>query len=209
MIPSTALYSFDFVLCMDYTEKISPLGNDLKNLPEKISLRLAELTGSLYKAIKQVRVALVVGGYATPFFSITEDKKQLKAELEKIVPTADPNPVTSLFRAMQADWIQVPKGEKRKHAIIMLTDAEPDFSHVPETCPKDLPAFSRMWENSGDGMASAMSFKHKKLFLMIPEDKASAWADFYKLNQVSPEVLTDVPVSEDNLADRFASQLIF
>lgn len=209
MILSTKLYSFDFVLCMDYTDKFSPYAEGVKALPEKIAQRLSELMESLYKSIKQVRVAVLSQGISTPFYDLAEEKDKITDALSKVAPTEKPNPVASLYQAMKADWIQVPKGENRKHAVIMLTDGEPSFENLPPCCPKDLPDFFKTWQNSGEGMESTMSFKHKKLFLMIPEDKASDWALFYNLDKTSPEILTPSPLPVDELADRFASQLIF
>lgn len=209
MILSTSLYSFDFVLCMDYTEKLSPYAEGVKALPEKIAQRLSELMESLYKSIKQVRVAVLSQGVSTPFYNLAEEKEKLIEALSRVTPCETPNPVASLYQAMKADWIQVPKGEKRKHAVIMLSDGEPSFENLPTYCPQNLPDFCKIWQNSGEGMESTMSFKHKKLFLMIPEDKASDWSLFYNLDKASPEVLTPTPIPVDELADRFASQLIF
>ncbi len=231
MIPSTALYNFDFVFCIDTTESMAKYDTIIKELPFAIEKQLTEICNGLYTAVKQVRVKFVAfEDYASegenavldsPFFTLPDDADKLNALLAGLEYVgggdAPENALEALYKAFCSDWIQVPPSEKRKHAVILLTDAAPlplqaraDVEgYAAENYPADLDELCKIWTDSGDGKRSTMSFKHKKLFMIIPENTANAWSALFRWNNTYADIVGDTLPSAERLANEIVGKLMF
>jgi len=172
MIPNTSLYNFDFVFCIDNSSITKDYAEIVKTLPFELDRELNETCSSLYKAIKQVRVGFVAynrceGGNvitSSPFFTYPTDKEKIDEFLERIDFSGEEGDYdVALNQAIKFPWIQVPKGEKRKHAIILLSGGD--------LAKKDLTQLKDIWTDSGDDKPSKMSFKHKYLFLATGDNQ--------------------------------------
>jgi hypothetical protein len=191
MINQGFKYHVDIVLCIDATNSMSPVIDQVKNRALRFYEDLTEAMGAKDKVVDVLRLKVIAfrdfyadGDKAlneSPFYPLP----QAQADFASFVGTLrasgggdlPENGLEALALAIQTDWTK--SGDKRRHVIVMWTDTsahelEKNAGDKPSNYPMGMPAnfdeLTDMWEGQSHTELSA-----KRLVIFAPD--AYAWTD--------------------------------
>ena len=184
-------YNVDIVMCIDCTGSMQGLIDTVKQNALKFYPDLRKFCEAKDKHIEQLRVKVIGfrdfyadGAKAieeSAFFNIPEEEEKFKATIDKLEAYGggdEPeNGLEALALAMKSSWVK--DGHKKRHVIVLWTDASTHPLEKPETknqyypsgMPKDFNELTDLWENNQEGMSKAA----KRLILFAPD--AYAWSE--------------------------------
>jgi len=126
------------------------------------------------------------------WFRLPDQNADFKAFLDKLEARGGGDgpetAIDAISLAMMQDWVKT--GSKRRHAIVLWTDAPtkwPGEQKMDPRLPQSMPEFVRMWQ---DPMESIMDYKAKRLFVFAPDDDSWEFVgclDDASFQEVSPD----------------------
>ena len=186
-------YNVDIVMCIDCTGSMGGLLDNVKKNALKFYPDLKESCEKKDKEISELRIKVIAfrdfnadGDNAlneTEFFKIPEQEDDFRHFINGLSPRGggdEPeNGLEALALAMKSDWTT--GGDKRRHVIVVCTDASTHPLETPitknEYYPQDMPAnldeLTNWWEDEQSGVMPSRTAK--RLVIFAPD--ASAWTE--------------------------------
>lgn len=199
----------DIVFVIDATESMQPLLDKVKELSLSFKKKLEEALNVKRRIIKNLRIKVIVfrdyyvdDVYAmeeSKFFELPEEEYDLRDYISGIrAGGGGDEPESSLEAlalALRSDFVK--EGEKKRHVIVLFTDAEaheyeqqkygtPD--NYPKNMFRNLSDLYTVWGTGQDflgslnRMSEQMDIHAKRMVLFAPE--VYPWADIENLDNV-------------------------
>ena len=185
-------YNVDIVMCIDCTGSMGDLLNTVKDNALKFYPDLRARCESKDKDISGLRIRVIAyrdfaadGDQAindSGFFNIPEQEADFKNFIHRLTPEGggdEPeNGLEALAMAINSDWTK--DGDKRRHVIVVWSDASTHPLEKPETktsfYPSNMPAnFDELTDWWEDSQGAKMKKAAKRLVLFAPD--AYAWTE--------------------------------
>ena len=180
-------YNVDIVMCIDATGSMHAIINDVKANALSFYRKFVEEMEAKDKSVQQLRIKVVVfrdyGCDSEPmveskFFTLDDESTEFHDFVSRIEASGGgdgpENALEALAIAMKSDWVRT--GTKRRHVIIMWTDApalalgaRASSPSYPSDMPADLAELHEWWEGQ------EMDSKAKRLILFAPD--TDPWSD--------------------------------
>ena len=180
-------------MCIDCTGSMGALLDNVKSNALKFHDDLRDALDKKNKSISTLRVKVIAfrdyyfdvdAMDQTDFIVLPDDRDSFASFVNNLEPSGggdEPeNGLEALALAMQSDWTK--SGDKRRHIIVMWTDASAHKlevnavakpSNYPSNIPSDFDELTDMWEDSqGGAMPSPSS---RRLLIFAPD--AYPWTD--------------------------------
>ena len=180
-------YSIDVVMCIDATGSMQPIIDEFKSNVRGLYQRFIKRAQDQDRDIGQLRVKVIVfRDYAydaepmveSRFFVLDDEVEELYSFVDKIEASGGgdgpENALEALAIAMKSDWVRT--GTKRRHVIIMWTDApaltlgaRASSPSYPSDMPADMAELHEWWDDK------IMDGRAKWLILCAPN--VELWSD--------------------------------
>ncbi len=213
-------YHVDIVMCIDLTGSMTPCIETVKNNALTFWPQLKERLENATKHVDKIRVKVIGfrdfeadGDKAlveSKFFEVSDEFLGEDKEFEAFVKGlgADgggdipENSLEALALALKSDWTK--EGDKRRHIVVMFTDAsahkleDADTSnpYYPADMPSTFDELAELWEDHADLQSSStkgMQKASKRMIIFAPE--AYPWPQI----NAEWEQIVYVPSSSDDL----------
>lgn len=198
-------YKVDIVMCIDITGSMQDCIDTVKNRALQFWPDLKEALAAASKNVSDVRVkvigfrdfeadgdaALEVSRYFNLSDQGSSDPEDYKAFVNGLVADGggdEPeNSLEALALAIQSDWVQT--GDKRRHVIIMFTDASAhkledanrSNPNYPENMPASFDELTDVWmapSGQQNGAKTKLKQPAKRLIVFGPE--VYPWPELYE-----------------------------
>lgn len=180
-------YNVDIVMCIDATGSMSSIINDVKANALSFYRKFVQEMEAKDKSVQQLRIKVIAfrdyGCDTEPmveskFFVLDDESADFHNFVNGIEATGGgdgpENSLEAIALAMKSDWVR--SGSKRRHVIIMWTDApalalgaRKSSSSYPGDMPADLAELHEWWEGQ------EMEEKAKRLLIFAPDTEP--WSD--------------------------------
>ncbi len=195
-------YCVDIVMCIDATGSMSPIIEEVKNNALTFYQKFVDAMEENDKEVSELRVKVIV---FRDYICDTEPMKESEFFVLPDQGTAFKNFVSSIeacgggdgpenayeaiATAMKSDWTL--NGNKRRHAILVFTDAPAlPFSErascprYPTGMPRDITQLSAWWEGTDQMFRGSYRPKAGRLVAFVPEDPS--WTCLQSWNRYWP-----------------------
>lgn len=199
-------YKVDIVMCIDITGSMQDCIDTVKNRALQFWPDLKEALAAASKNVSDVRVkvigfrdfeadgdgALEISRYFNLSDQGSSDPEDYKAFVNGLVADGggdEPeNSLEALALAIQSDWVQT--GDKRRHVIVMFTDASAhkledanrSNPNYPENMPESFEDLTDVWMTPSSGQQGGTKTKlkqpAKRLIVFGPE--VYPWPEIYE-----------------------------
>ena len=199
-------YKVDIVMCIDITGSMQDCIDTVKNRALQFWPDLKEALAAASKNVSDVRVkvigfrdfeadgdgALEISRYFNLSDQGSSDPEDYKAFVNGLVADGggdEPeNSLEALALAIQSDWVQT--GDKRRHVIVMFTDASAhkledanrSNPNYPENMPESFEDLTDVWMTPSSGQQGGTKTKlkqpAKRLIVFGPE--VYPWPELYE-----------------------------
>ena len=199
-------YKVDIVMCIDITGSMQDCIDTVKNRALQFWPDLKEALAAASKNVSDVRVkvigfrdfeadgdgALEISRYFNLSDQGSSDPEDYKAFVNGLVADGggdEPeNSLEALALAIQSDWVQT--GDKRRHVIVMFTeasahkleDANRSNPNYPENMPESFEDLTDVWMTPSSGQQGGTKTKlkqpAKRLIVFGPE--VYPWPELYE-----------------------------
>ena len=199
-------YKVDIVMCIDITGSMQECIDTVKNRALQFWPDLKEALAAASKNVSDVRVkvigfrdfeadgdgALEISRYFNLSDQGSSDPEDYKAFVNGLVADGggdEPeNSLEALALAIQSDWVQT--GDKRRHVIVMFTDASAhkledanrSNPNYPENMPESFEDLTDVWMTPSSGQQGGTKTKlkqpAKRLIVFGPE--VYPWPELYE-----------------------------
>ena len=193
------MYAADVVFCIDATGSMTDAIDEVKAMASGFSARVKAALLDSGRAIETLRVKVITfrdfgvdtdALVSSPFYTLSDEDDAFQAYVNGIVPQGggdEPeNALEALAEAMNSEWTD--EGKKRRHIIVLFTDAsairleDSDKSHpqYPANVPANLMGLQDWWE--GGTPNGCLQESAERLILFAPE--AEPWSTIRTWNKV-------------------------
>ncbi len=201
MNQATGTYFVDVVICIDATGSMSPILNEVKAKAMHLCDLFTEAMDDAGKDIQQLRVKVIAFRdyicdsepmVVSPFYTLPTQNAELQSFVNRIEALGGgdtpENALEALAAALRSDWTT--GGSRRRHAIMMFTDApalplqdRADCPSYPAAkMPKNLAELGSWWE--GTYQVSSYQPQAGRLVAFVPN--AEPWTDLSAWNRYWP-----------------------
>ena len=210
-------YYVDIVMCIDGTASMRPIIDEVKRNALSFYHKFIEAMADADKSAEKVRIKVIVfrdyGSDEKPmevseFFTIPDQETEFNAFVQGIEAVGGgdlpENALEAIALAVKSDWTT--GGSRRRHAILVFTDAEAlplgaraDSPNYPEGMPADLAQLGAWWENADQTCPGTYQAKAGRLVVFAPN--AYPWTELQTWNRYWPAFsqagtgLSDVDIS--------------
>ena len=196
-------YFVDIVMCIDATGSMGPILKQVKENALNFYNQFADAMEENQKSVEQLRVKIIAfrdfgADFAAPlmeseFFNLPEEAEALRDFVGSIKAKGGggdgpESALEALALALKSDWTQ--GGSKRRHAVIMFTDAEAlpldrhrDKEGYPEGMPESLPELGSWWEGTCQ-IDSSFQYSAGRLVAFVP--RVYPWVEMQAWNRYWP-----------------------
>ena len=197
-------YKVDIVMCIDITGSMQDCIDTVKKRALQFWPDLQNALKAASKNVSDVRVKIIgfrdfeADGAASleesRYFNLSDQGSSDPEEYEKFVSNlvADgggdepENSLEALSLAIQSDWVQT--GDKRRHVIVMFTDASAhkledanrSNPYYPENMPASLAELSDIWLTPASGQTSKIKLKQPAKRFIIFAPQVYPWPEIYE-----------------------------
>lgn len=195
-------YYVDIVMCIDGTASMRPIIDEVKNNALSFYRKFVEAMSEVGKTAEKVRIKVIVfrdyGCDEKPmeeseFFTIPDQEEAFNAFVHGIEAVGGgdlpENALEAIALAIKSDWTT--GGSKRRHAIMVFTDAEAlplgeraSCPNYPAGMPADLAELGAWWEGVDQSFPGTYQKKAGRLVVFAPN--AYPWADIQAWNRYWP-----------------------
>lgn len=196
-------YCVDISICLDGTGSMSPIIDEVKDNALAFCDKFHKAMEANGKNVDQLRVKVIPfrdytydGAKAmddSGFFSLPEQNKEFRAYVSGITAEgggdAPESALEAMALAMRSQWTK--SGSKRRHVILMFTDASAVPLQDPkrtasEYYPADMPAnlaqLGDMWSGYSQEMEGMPEGRAARMVLFVPNEQP--WSDMQVWNNV-------------------------
>lgn len=202
-------YKVDIVMCIDVTGSMQDCIDTVKNRALQFWPDLQDALKAASKNVSDVRVKVIgfrdfeADGSSSlqesRYFNLSDQGSSDPEEYKKFVSNlvADgggdepENSLEALSLAIQSDWVQT--GDKRRHVIVMFTDASAhkledanrSNPYYPANMPASLEELTDIWLTPASGQTSKIKLKQPAKRLVVFAPQMYPWPEIYESwNQV-------------------------
>ena len=198
-------YKVDIVMCIDLTGSMQPCINTVKSRALQFWPDLQEALKNASKYVSDVRVKVI--GFrdfeadgaksleVSRYFNLSEQGSSDPEEYKKFVNglvaegggDEPENALEALSLAIQSDWVQT--GDKRRHVIVMFTDASAhklenanrSNPYYPQDMPASLEELTDIWMTPTSGQqVSKIKLKQPAKRLVVFAPQMYPWPEIYE-----------------------------
>ena len=202
-------YKVDIVMCIDVTGSMQDCIDTVKNRALQFWPDLQDALKAASKNVSDVRVKVIgfrdfeADGSSSlqesRYFNLSDqgssDPEEYKQFVSNLVADGggdEPeNSLEALSLAIQSDWVQT--GDKRRHVIVMFTDASAhkledanrSNPYYPANMPASLEELTDIWLTPASGQTSKIKLKQPAKRLVVFAPQMYPWPEIYESwNQV-------------------------
>ncbi len=185
-------YYIDIVFCLDKSGDMFPymdqIKENIKTFPKELEEKIIEEAFWMDDPIGMIRAKVIAfSDFATEgantiqeteFFEFPSQEEEFFAAIDGIQTDGGgdkpENALEALALAVKSDWTT--KGKRRRHIVVMLTNAPPhplqyraDCEGYPEGMPKDLAELGDWWGGFSEDFKGTYSYKAGRLVVFAPD----------------------------------------
>lgn len=195
-------YCVDIVMCIDATGSMAPIINEVKENALSFYEKVSEAMSDSDKEIAELRVKIIAfRDYIcdskpieeSEFFVLPDQARQFRDFLGKIEAAGggdtSENALEAMALALKSKWTK--KGRKRRHVVMVFTDApalklgeRSDCPGYPAGMPSTLGQLGSWWEGTDQMFFSDFEPKYGRLIAFAPA--AYPWKDIESWNRYWP-----------------------
>lgn len=202
-------YKVDIVMCIDVTGSMQDCIDTVKSRALQFWPDLQDALKAASKNVSDVRVKVIAfrdfeadGANAlqeSRYFNLSDQGSSDPEEYKQFVSglVADgggdepENALEALTLAIQSDWVQT--GDKRRHVIVMFTDASAhklenanrSNPNYPQNMPGSLEELTDIWMTPASGQTSKIKLKQPAKRIVVFAPQVYPWPDLYETwNQI-------------------------
>lgn len=195
-------YNVDIVMCIDGTGSMSPIIEEVKANALSFYQKFVDAMEEADKTVDALRIKVIVfrdyGVDSEPmqesaFFNLPEENAAFQSFVNGIVATGGgdipENALEAVALALKSDWTT--GGSKRRHAILVFSDAEAlalgaraGSPSYPAGMPADLAQLGAWWEGTDQSLSSTYQPKAGRLVAFVPN--AAPWTELQAWNRYWP-----------------------
>ncbi len=193
-------YAVDLVMCIDATRSMSPIIDEVKRNALTFHEKFVEAMSENNKDVEVLRLKVIVfrdyicdtdAMVESEFFTLPDDNIAFRDFVNRIEASGGgdtpENALEALALAIKSKWTK--EGEKRRHAILLFTDAaalelgaRKDCARYPTNLPKTFAELSALWENGSRSEAPTYQPNSGRLVVFAPD--AEPWNQMQAWNRV-------------------------
>lgn len=195
-------YAVDIVFCIDGTGSMAPIIDEVKRVASGFHAKASEALEEAEKEVEVLRTKVIVyrdfgtdtdALVSSPFYTLPDENDAFQNFVDGITAIGggdEPeNGLEALAEAMNSEWTD--EGKKRRHIIVMFTDASAikledsakDHPQYPQDVPANLAGLQDWWENGTPN--GCLQTTARRLILFAPE--AEPWSTIRTWNLVYGE----------------------
>lgn len=179
-------YNIDIVICIDATGSMDPILDEVKRTALAFNQMFRDAMLSSGKTVEQLRVKVIAfRDYiidsepmrSSDFFVLPDEERKFKDFLDSIEASGggdEPeNALEAIATALKSDWVTT--GGKRRHVILLFTDASALPLNARSTCkdypgdlPKSLEDLGAWWEGASQYYYSNYEAKSGRMVVFCP-----------------------------------------
>lgn len=228
-------YKMDVCFVIDATGSMDPIMSEVKARALSLGDELLAKMADAGKPVDELRMRVIdYADYAsegedalhlTDFFKIPDDKQKFEdaikgIEYENRGGDIPENALEALYAAMMSDWVKInaAAGEKGRHIIVVMTDAQPlnlgerkGCIGYPEDLPETLADLEEMWSPSGQSSMTKLNNSAKRLLLFVPQGKDSAghdWEEVAGWEQTTRKIVSAAEGLKDANLDSIIAEVV-
>ena len=191
-------YNADIIMCIDSTGSMTPCLDNVKKQALSFYTDFLNAMEESGRKVDKLRIKVIdfrdYGDTKAPAmtesryfnFSAEEDESTAFSEhINSIQPLyggdLPENALEAISLALKSDWVQ--DGTKRRHVIVLFTDApalplaaRAGCPGYPDGMPKDLAQLSEWWEGEGQEFSGNYETASGRLIIFAPD--AEPWTEF-------------------------------
>ena len=195
-------YCVDIVMCIDATGSMAPIINEVKNNAMTFYQRFIDSMEENDKDVGELRIKVIVfRDYIcdsepmteSAFFTLPEQSTAFKSFVSNIEACGGgdgpENALEAIALALKSNWTT--SGSKRRHAILVFTDApalslgeRADCPNYPSGLPTTIAQLGAWWEGTDQTLGSTYQPKAGRLVAFVPN--AEPWTDLQAWNRYWP-----------------------
>ena len=211
-------YNIDIVMCIDGTGSMGPIIDEVKSNALSFYKKFVDAMNLEGKTATQVRVKVIVFRdfecdehpiEESDFFVLPDQEAEFNAFVAGIraegggdIPE---NALEAIALALKSDWTT--GGSKRRHAILVFSDAEAlplgaraGSSKYPAGMPADLAQLGAWWEGEDQTMGGTYQAKAGRLVAFVPSaypwNEITAWNRYWPTFSPAGTGLGDVEIQQ-------------
>ena len=179
-------YNVDIIMCIDATGSMDPILDEVKRKALSFGEIFREAMNANGKEVHQLRVKVIVFRdyiidsepmVESRFFKLPEEKTQFNSFVGKIEASGggdEPeNALEAISAALGSDWVT--SGAKRRHVILLFTDASAhplgerkSCPGYPNNIPTNISALNAWWEGVSQYHYSNYQANNGRMVLFVP-----------------------------------------
>ena len=195
-------YNVDIVMCIDATGSMSPILGQVKENALSFYGKFVDAMEENEKTVEVLRIKVIVfrdyGCDAEPmvesqFFTLPDDNDGFQAFVSGIQAKGGgdgpESALEALALALKSEWTT--GGSKRRHAILMFSDApalpldaRAGAAGYPAGMPRDLAELGAWWEGTDQSLESTYQVNAGRLVAFVPN--AAPWTEMQAWNRYWP-----------------------
>lgn len=195
-------YNVDIVMCIDATGSMAPIINEVKKNALSFYQRFVKAMDYAGKDVTKLRIKVIAFrdyGYdeepmkQSEFFTLPEQNEEFQAFVNKIEAKGGgdlpENALEAIAFALKSDWTT--EGSKRRHAILLFTDApalplgeRATASSYPAGMPANIGELGGWWQGTDQTLDSSYQAQAGRLVVFAPN--AEPWSDLQAWNRYWP-----------------------
>lgn len=195
-------YHVDIVMCIDATGSMAPILNEVKNSAMSFYEKFEDAMEEADKTVDALRVKVIVfRDYIcdsepmteSRFFYLPNDREEFRDFVASIEASGGGDTpecaLEAIALALKSDWTT--GGSKRRHAVLVFTDATAlpigerrDCPGYPNGLPRSLAELGAWWEGTDQSLTSNYQPTAGRLVAFVPN--AEPWTDIQTWNRYWP-----------------------
>ena len=195
-------YCVDIVMCIDDTGSMSPIIDEVKNNAMSFYQKFVDSMEENDKEVSELRIKVIVFRdyicdsepmVESDFFVLPRQNVAFRDFVSGIEACGGgdgpENALEAIALALKSNWTT--SGSKRRHAILVFTDApalpmgeRADSPNYPTGLPKNIAQLGAWWEGTDQSLGSTYQKKAGRLVAFVPN--AEPWTDITAWNRYWP-----------------------
>ncbi len=195
-------YNVDIVMCIDATGSMTPIIDEVKKNAISFYQKFVDAMEENDKDVAQLRIKVIVfRDYGnddepmveSPFYTLPDQSDDFNHFISNIKATGGgdipENALEAIALALKSDWTT--GGSKRRHAILVFTDApalplgaRANSPAYPSGLPTDIAQLGAWWEGTNQTLESTYQPKAGRLVAFVPN--AEPWTELQAWNRYWP-----------------------
>ena len=195
-------YCVDIVMCIDATGSMAPIIDEVKNNAMTFYQKFVDAMEDNDKEVSELRIKVIVFRdyicdsepmVESEFFTLPAQNTAFRNFVSNIEACGGgdgpENALEAIALALKSKWTT--SGAKRRHAVLMFTDApalplgeRADCPNYPTNLPRTIAQLGAWWEGTDQTLSSTYQRKAGRLIAFVPN--AEPWTELQAWNRYWP-----------------------